>query len=416
MIRKNNLKIAVIGLGYVGFPLACLFAKKYSVIGYDIDADKVKNLINGKVGNIDVDIDVVKQLLDSKSLRLTSSQSDVADCNVYIVAVPTPTDNKLKADPTLLYQSSVDIGSVLSPGNIVIYESTVWPGMTEEECVPRLEKSSGLKYNEDFFVGYSPERINPSDKDHSVANTKKVTSGSNSKAAAFVDKLYSSVLLNGTYKASSIKVAETCKMMENCQRDVLIAFANEMLGICQTLGIDFDEANQGAATKWNYVKMNPGFVGGHCIAVDPYYMIDKASAAGYNPTLLKSARCVNSKMAPEFARHVIVDIKSRGLSVGKSRVLLLGFSFKADCEDIRNTRAYDIYEMMNRYTHHITIFDPYVNADKVKADYGVDVETDEASLSDEGYDAVVICTSHSIFKKPRKWLKNGGRVYTLKNI
>ena len=207
MIRKNNLKIAVIGLGYVGFPLACLFAKKYSVIGYDIDADKVKNLINGKVGNIDVDIDVVKQLLDSKSLRLTSSQSDVADCNVYIVAVPTPADNKLKADPTLLYQSSVDIGSVLSPGNIVIYESTVWPGMTEEECVPRLEKSSGLKYNEDFFVGYSPERINPSDKDHSVANTKKVTSGSNSKAAAFVDKLYSSVLLNGTYKASSIKVA-----------------------------------------------------------------------------------------------------------------------------------------------------------------------------------------------------------------
>lgn len=414
MIRKNNLKIAVIGLGYVGFPLACLFAKKYSVIGYDIDADKVKNLINGKVGNIDVD--VVKQLLDSKSLRLTSSQSDVADCNVYIVAVPTPTDNKLKADPTLLYQSSVAIGSVLSPGNIVIYESTVWPGMTEEECVPRLEKSSGLKYNEDFFVGYSPERINPSDKDHSVANTKKVTSGSNSKAAAFVDKLYSSVLLNGTYKASSIKVAETCKMMENCQRDVLIAFANEMLGICQTLGIDFDEANQVAATKWNYVKMNPGFVGGHCIAVDPYYMIDKASAAGYNPTLLKSARCVNSKMAPKFARHVIVDIKSRGLSVGKSRVLLLGFSFKADCEDIRNTRAYDIYEMMNRYTHHITIFDPYVNADKVKADYGVDVETDEASLSDEGYDAVVICTSHSIFKKPRKWLKDGGRVYTLKNI
>lgn len=414
MIRKNNLKIAVIGLGYVGFPLACLFAKKYSVIGYDIDADKVKNLINGKVGNIDVD--VVKQLLDSKSLRLTSSQSDVADCNVYIVAVPTPTDNKLKADPTLLYQSSVDIGSVLSPGNIVIYESTVWPGMTEEECVPRLEKSSGLKYNEDFFVGYSPERINPSDKDHSVANTKKVTSGSNSKAAAFVDKLYSSVLLNGTYKASSIKVAETCKMMENCQRDVLIAFANEMLGICQTLGIDFDEANQVAATKWNYVKMNPGFVGGHCIAVDPYYMIDKASAAGYNPTLLKSARRVNSKMAPKFARHVIVDIKSRGLSVGKSRVLLLGFSFKADCEDIRNTRAYDIYEMMNRYTHHITIFDPYVNADKVKADYGVDVETDEASLSDEGYDAVVICTSHSIFKKPRKWLKDGGRVYTLKNI
>ena len=416
MIRKNNLKIAVIGLGYVGFPLACLFAKKYSVIGYDIDADKVKNLINGKVGNIDVDIDVVKQLLDSKSLRLTSSQSDVADCNVYIVAVPTPADNKLKADPTLLYQSSVAIGSVLSPGNIVIYESTVWPGMTEEECVPRLEKSSGLKYNEDFFVGYSPERINPSDKDHSVANTKKVTSGSNSKAAAFVDKLYSSVLLNGTYKASSIKVAETCKMMENCQRDVLIAFANEMLGICQTLGIDFDEANQVAATKWNYVKMNPGFVGGHCIAVDPYYMIDKASAAGYNPTLLKSARRVNSKMAPKFARHVIVDIKSRGLSVGKSRVLLLGFSFKADCEDIRNTRAYDIYEMMNRYTHHITIFDPYVNADKVKADYGVDVETDEASLSDEGYDAVVICTSHSIFKKPRKWLKNGGRVYTLKNI
>ena len=414
MIRKNNLKIAVIGLGYVGFPLACLFAKKYSVIGYDIDADKVKNLINGKVGNIDVD--VVKQLLDSKSLRLTSSQSDVADCNVYIVAVPTSTDNKLKADPTLLYQSSVAIGSVLSPGNIVIYESTVWPGMTEEECVPRLEKSSGLKYNEDFFVGYSPERINPSDKDHSVANTKKVTSGSNSKAAAFVDKLYSSVLLNGTYKASSIKVAETCKMMENCQRDVLIAFANEMLGICQTLGIDFDEANQVAATKWNYVKMNPGFVGGHCIAVDPYYMIDKASAAGYNPTLLKSARRVNSKMAPKFARHVIVDIKSRGLSVGKSRVLLLGFSFKADCEDIRNTRAYDIYEMMNRYTHHITIFDPYVNADKVKADYGVDVETDEASLSDEGYDAVVICTSHSIFKKPRKWLKDGGRVYTLKNI
>ncbi len=414
MIRKNNLKIAVIGLGYVGFPLACLFAKKYNVVGYDIDPYKVKNLTNGNIGNIDVDI--VKNLLNSGSLSLTSLQSDVADCNVYIVAVPTPADKKLKADPTLLYQSSVDIGSVLSPGDIVIYESTVWPGMTEEECVPRLEKSSRLKYNEDFFVGYSPERINPSDKAHSVANTKKITSGSTPKTAAFVDRLYRSVLQNGTYKASSIKVAETCKMMENCQRDVLIAFANEMLGICQTLGIDFDEANNGAATKWNYVKMNPGFVGGHCIAVDPYYMIDKASVAGFNPTLLKSARRVNSKMAPKFARRVIVDIKSRGLSVGKSRVLLLGFSFKANCDDIRNTRTYDIYEMMNRYTHHITIYDPLVNPVKVRLEYGVDVETDEESLSDEGYDAVVICTNHSIFKKPRKWLKEGGRVYTLKSV
>ena len=414
MIRKNNLKIAVIGLGYVGFPLACLFAKKYNVVGYDIDPYKVKNLTNGNIGNIDVDI--VKNLLNSGSLSLTSLQSDVADCNVYIVAVPTPADKKLKADPTLLYQSSVDIGSVLSPGDIVIYESTVWPGMTEEECVPRLEKSSRLKYNEDFFVGYSPERINPSDKAHSVANTKKITSGSTPKTAAFVDRLYRSVLQNGTYKASSIKVAETCKMMENCQRDVLIAFANEMLGICQTLDIDFEEANNGAATKWNYVKMNPGFVGGHCIAVDPYYMIDKSSAAGYNPTLLKSARRVNSKMAPKFARRVIVDIKSRGLSVGKSRVLLLGFSFKADCEDIRNTRAYDIYEMINRYTHHITIYDPHVDADKARREYGVDVVTKEGSLSREGYDAVVICTSHSIFKKPQKWLKEDGRVYTLKNI
>ena len=414
MIRKNNLKIAVIGLGYVGFPLACLFAKKYNVVGYDIDPYKVKNLTNGNIGNIDVDI--VKNLLNSGSLSLTSLQSDVADCNVYIVAVPTPADKKLKADPTLLYQSSVDIGSVLSPGDIVIYESTVWPGMTEEECVPRLEKSSRLKYNEDFFVGYSPERINPSDKAHSVANTKKITSGSTPKTAAFVDRLYRSVLQNGTYKAPSIKVAETCKMMENCQRDVLIAFANEMLGICQMLDIDFDEANKGAATKWNYVKMNPGFVGGHCIAVDPYYMIDKSSAAGYNPTLLKSARRVNSKMAPKFARRVIVDIKSRGLSVGKSRVLLLGFSFKADCEDIRNTRAYDIYEMINRYTHHITIYDPHVDADKARREYGVDVVTKEGSLSREGYDAVVICTSHSIFKKPQKWLKEDGRVYTLKNI
>ena len=416
MIRKSNIKIAVIGLGYVGFPLACLFAKKFKVIGYDVDAYKVKNLNNAKIDDIDVNIDVVKNLLYSGNLSLTSSQSDVADCNVYIVAVPTPADKKLKADPTLLYQSSVDLGSVLSPGNIVIYESTVWPGMTEEECVPRLEKSSGLKYNEDFFVGYSPERINPSDKEHSVANTKKVTSGSTPKAAAFVDRLYRFVLLNGTYKASSIKVAETCKMMENCQRDVLIAFANEMLGICQMLDIDFDEANKGAATKWNYVKMNPGFVGGHCIAVDPYYMIDKSSAAGYNPTLLKSARRVNSKMAPKFARRVIVDIKSRGLSVGKSRVLLLGFSFKADCEDIRNTRAYDIYEMINRYTHHITIYDPHVDADKARREYGVDVVTKEGSLSREGYDAVVICTSHSIFKKPQKWLKEDGRVYTLKNI
>ena len=414
MIRKSNIKIAVIGLGYVGFPLACLFAKKYNVVGYDLDPYKVKNLTNGNIGNIDVDI--VKNLLNSGSLSLTSLQSDVADCNVYIVAVPTPADKKLKADPTLLYQSSVDIGSVLSPGDIVIYESTVWPGMTEEECVPRLEKSSRLKYNEDFFVGYSPERINPSDKAHSVANTKKITSGSTPKTAAFVDRLYRSVLQNGTYKAPSIKVAETCKMMENCQRDVLIAFANEMLCICKTLSIDFEEANKGAATKWNYVKMNPGFVGGHCIAVDPYYMIDKSSAAGYNPTLLKSARRVNSKMAPKFARRVIVDIKSRGLSVGKSRVLLLGFSFKADCEDIRNTRAYDIYEMINRYTHHITIYDPHVDADKARREYGVDVVTKEGSLSREGYDAVVICTSHSIFKKPQKWLKEDGRVYTLKNI
>lgn len=414
MIRKNNIKIAVIGLGYVGFPLACLFAKKYSVIGYDIDANKVKSLYNGKFCNIGVH--QVKNLLDSGNLRLTSVQSDIADCNVYIVAVPTPADKKLKADPTSLYQSSVDIGSVLSPGDIVIYESTVWPGMTEEECVPRLEKSSRLKYNEDFFVGYSPERINPSDKAHSVANTKKITSGSTPKAAAFVDRLYKSVLQNGTYMVSSIKIAETCKMMENCQRDVLIAFANEMLCICKKLGVNFEEANNGAATKWNYIKMNPGFVGGHCIAVDPYYLIDKASSLGYNPTLLKSARRLNSKMAPKFARHVIVDIKSRGLSVGKSRVLLLGFSFKANCEDIRNTRVYDIYEMINRYTHHITIYDPYVNADKVKSEYGVDVETDEESLSRRGYDAVVMCTSHSIFKKPKKWLKDGGKVYTLKNL
>ena len=204
--------------------------------------------------------------------------------------------------------------------------------------------------------------------------------------------------------------------MEKCQRDVLIAFANERLCICKKLGVNFEEANNGAATKWNYIKLNPGFVGGHCIAVDPYYMIDKASSLGYNPTLLKSARRLNSKMAHKIARHVIVDIKSRGLSVGKSRVLLLGFSFKANCEDIRNTRVYDIYEMINRYTHHITIYDPYVNANKVKAEYGVDVETDEESLSRRGYDAVVMCTPHSIFKKPKKWLKDGGRVYTLKNL
>lgn len=396
------MKISVIGLGYVGLPLARLFATKYPVVGFDLKAERIAELNKGIDSTLEVDAAKLGSVLldhipteEEKGLFCSSNVADIEDSSIYIVAVPTPVDNHNRPDLTPLYKASATVGEVISKGDIVIYESTVYPGVTEEECIPVVEKKSGLRYNVDFFAGYSPERINPGDKEHTVEKIRKVTSGSTPKVGKIVDDLYGSVLVNGTHLAPNIRVAEASKIVENCQRDVNIAFFNELAKIFSVMGIDTTDVIEASASKWNFIKLKPGLVGGHCISVDPYYLIEKSQIQGYSPNILIQAREVNNGMGEYVANQVIKSMNKRGILVKDSKILILGVSFKENCPDIRNTKVFDIYKVLSEYTTNITICDPWVDTNAVQKEYGVSVE--KKVPNNETYDAVILAVSHTEF-------------------
>ena len=413
MIAKP--KIAVIGLGYVGLPLARLFSTKYETVGFDMNRQRVEALMQGHDATLEVDDALLQQAIQN-GFVCTAELERIADCNVYIVAVPTPVDHHNRPDLAPLIGASTTVGKVISQGNVVIYESTVYPGVTEEECLPVVEKVSGLKFNHDFFAGYSPERINPGDKQHTVETIRKVTSGSTPEVADFVDGLYSSVLLNGTHKAPSIRVAEASKIIENAQRDVNIAYMNELAKIFNAMGIDTHDVIEAASSKWNFIKLSPGLVGGHCISVDPYYLIQKAQVYGILPRVMSAARRLNDGMGDYVAQQVIKLMNKKGLLVKDAHILILGVTFKENCPDIRNTKVVDIRSSLHEYTDNITIYDPWANANAVKKEYGIDIISSGLDTLKGRFDAVILAVAHSEFAHydVRSLLKEGGVVYDVK--
>ena len=411
----NQYKICVIGLGYVGLPLARLFSTKYETIGFDINQNRVNELMGGHDSTLEVDDSTLNEAI-TNGFRCTTDIEEIRDCNFYIVTVPTPVDENNRPDLRPLWGASEIVGKVISKNNIVVYESTVYPGITEEECLPVIEKVSGLKFNIDFFAGYSPERINPGDKMHTVEKIKKVTSGSTPEIADIVDKIYNSVLVNGTHKAPSIKVAEASKIIENSQRDVNIAFMNELAKIFNAMGIDTHDVIDAAASKWNFIKMAPGLVGGHCISVDPYYLIQKAQVYGVLPRIMSSARRLNDGMGAYVANQTVKLMNKKGVIVKNAKILILGITFKENCPDIRNTKVVDIYHTLSEYTNNITIYDPWVNVDAIKKEYNI---TATNHLPDNKYDAVILAVAHKEFSKlnVRDFLENSnGVVYDVKGV
>ncbi|MEZ4909330.1 MAG: nucleotide sugar dehydrogenase [Saprospiraceae bacterium] len=416
-----NHKIAVIGLGYVGLPLAVEFAKKYPTIGFDINASRVNELKQGKDNTLEVEDELLQQVLassldfDNDGLYVTDSLKDIAFCNTYIVTVPTPTDKNNRPVLTPLYKASESVGKVLKKGDYVIYESTVYPGVTEEECIPVLERTSGLKFNTDFFVGYSPERINPGDKEHTVTKILKVTSGSNDEAAEIVDQLYKSVITVGTYKAASLKVAEAAKVIENSQRDINIAFVNELAKIFNRMGIDTHDVLAAAGTKWNFLPFKPGLVGGHCIGVDPYYLAQKAQEVGYHPEIILAGRRLNDSMGQYVASEVIKLMIKKDIPVKGSDILMLGITFKENCPDIRNTKAIDIYHELKTYNLNVDVYDPWADPDEVDHEYNIKSLN---TLPDKQYDAIVLAVSHKTFDTINlNFLKKAkGVIYDVKSV
>src|SRR5574344_2374180 len=413
---ETKRKIAVVGLGYVGLPLARLFSTKYNTIGFDMNQKRVDALMSGQDATLEVSDELLQQAIVN-GFKCTTNLDDIRDCNFYVVAVPTPVDENNRPDLTPLIGASETVGKVISKGDIVVYESTVYPGVTEEECLPVVEKVSGLKFNVDFFAGYSPERINPGDKLHTVEKIKKVTSGSTPEVADIVDVIYNSVLVNGTHKAPSIKVAEASKIIENSQRDVNIAFMNELAKIFNAMGIDTRDVLEAASSKWNFIKMSPGLVGGHCISVDPYYLIQKAQVYGVLPRIMTSARRLNDGMGAYVAEQTIKCMNKKGVLVKDSRILILGITFKENCPDIRNTKVVDIYHTLEEYTENITVYDPWANANDVQRAYGVKTTSDKQVLNDK-YDAIILAVSHNEFKdlKVRDMLNKNGVIYDVKGF
>ncbi len=399
MKKKDN--IAIIGLGYVGLPLAVEFAKKYHVVGFDINENRIKELKQGVDKTLEVEGNNLEQVLihdfDSESgLYISSNPKDLEKSNIYIITVPTPTDELNKPVFTPLIKASQTVGKVLSKGDIVIYESTVYPGATEDVCVPIVEKQSGLKFNEDFFVGYSPERINPGDKKHTVTKILKVTSGSTPEIAEQVDQLYKSVITAGTYLAPSIKVAEAAKVIENSQRDINIAFVNELSKIFRLLDIDTKAVLEAAGTKWNFINFSPGLVGGHCIGVDPYYLAQKAIEVGYNPEIILAGRKMNDSMGSYVAQETVKMMIKKGATIKGSNVLVLGITFKENCPDIRNSRAIDIIRELETYDVDVDLYDPWASKEEVKHEYNLDLINTTSSLKDN-YDAIILAVSHNQF-------------------
>ncbi|MFM6936172.1 MAG: nucleotide sugar dehydrogenase [Aquirufa sp.] len=385
-----NPSIAIIGLGYVGFPLAVEFGKIYPTLGFDIDASRIDELKSGVDRTQEVS---AAQLAESKILRFSSQVSDLASCNTFIVTVPTPIDHFKKPDLSPLLKASEMIGKVLKKGDVVIYESTVYPGCTEEDCVPVLEKHSGLVFNQDFFCGYSPERINPGDKVNTLTKIKKVTSGSTPEIAEWVDQLYKSIIVAGTHKASSLKVAEASKAIENAQRDVNISFVNELSLIFDRMGIDTTEVLEAAGTKWNFLNFKPGLVGGHCIGVDPYYLLHKSESLGYYPQVILSGRRVNDNMGIFVANKLVKLLIQKGKKIGGAKTLMLGITFKENCPDIRNSRVVDIYKELVDFGMDVDVYDPWANAKEVKHEHGISL----VSELGKAYDAIVLTVAHREF-------------------
>lgn len=393
------MKIAVIGLGYVGLPLARLFATKYDVVGFDINTKRVAELNSGLDATLEISKDLLQSVLKKENssqigLYCSTSIDDIKDCNYYVVTVPTPVDKNNKPDLTPLYKSSETVGKVLKKGDVVIYESTVYPGVTEEECVPVLEKVSGLKFNVDFFAGYSPERINPGDKEHTVEKILKVTSGSTPEIGIKVNDLYKSVITAGTHLAPTIRVAEAAKVIENSQRDINIAFVNELAKIFNVLGIDTQDVLEAAGTKWNFLPFKPGLVGGHCIGVDPYYLAQKAQEMGYHPEIILAGRRLNDSMGEYVASQVVKLMSKKGITINNAELLMLGIAFKENCPDVRNTKIVDVISSLKEYGINVTIYDPWVNPAEVSHEYEL-VTSNE--LPNSKFDAVVLGVAHKEF-------------------
>ncbi|WP_331689608.1 Vi polysaccharide biosynthesis UDP-N-acetylglucosamine C-6 dehydrogenase TviB [Aquilutibacter rugosus] len=410
----QHSKIAVVGLGYVGLPLVVEFGRKYPSIGYDINAARIAELRNGYDATLEVESELLKQ---ASTLQFSDRLGDIADCNVYIVTVPTPIDAAKCPDLTPLVRASESIGSVLKNGDVVVYESTVYPGCTEEVCVPILERISGLQFNRDFYVGYSPERINPGDKTHRVTNIIKVTSGSTPEAANFVDALYGSIITAGTHKAPSLKVAEAAKVIENTQRDLNIALVNELAILFNKLEIDTLDVLEAAGTKWNFLPFRPGLVGGHCISVDPYYLTHKAQEVGHHPQVILAGRHTNDGMGPYVADQVIKLMVRKGINPVNARILILGLAFKENCPDLRNTRVVDIVRALRDYNTSVDVHDPLVDADEAQQELGI---TPIASPDTGAYDAVILAVAHRRFGEvklsARDYAKPSGVVYDVKGV
>ena len=386
----NNTRIAVIGLGYVGLPLARLFSTKYPTIGFDMNPYRVAALMEGHDATLEVSDELLQSALNN-GFRCTSNLEEIRNCNFYVVAVPTPVDENHTPDLTPLIGASTTIGKVIARGDVVVYESTVYPGVTEDECIPVVEKVSGLKLNQDFYAGYSPERINPGDKQHTVEHIKKVTSGSTPEVGKYVNAVYSSVITAGTHLAPSIKVAEAAKVIENSQRDINIAFVNELAKIFHRMGIDTQEVLEAAGTKWNFLPFKPGLVGGHCIGVDPYYLAQCAQRHGYNPEIILAGRRMNDGMGAYVADQVVKLMLKKGIQVLNAHVLILGFTFKENCPDVRNTKVIDIVKTLRDYNVNVTIHDPWANSEVAHREYGVEVHN---TLPQASYDAVILAVAH----------------------
>ena len=414
-IQDGKIKLALIGLGYVGLPLAVEFGKKFDTVGFDIKEERLDMLRRG----VDATLETAREdLAAAHRLKYTSNPDDLRDRDIFIITVPTPVDKYKQPDLLPLYRASETVGKVMRPGAVVIYESTVFPGCTEEECVPVLEKFSGLTFNRDFFCGYSPERINPGDKEHTLTRILKITSGSTREAADIVDALYHSILEKGTYRASSIKVAEAAKVIENSQRDLNIAFVNELAKIFHLIGIDTHEVLEAAATKWNFLPFKPGLVGGHCIGVDPYYLTHKAQALGYLPEVILAGRRINDGMGQYIAAEVVKLMIKKEQRIAKAKVLVMGLTFKENCPDIRNSHAIDVVRGLHDFGCRVTVFDPWADPEDVMREYGRESVKDAAEIPEKEYDAVVLAVAHRDFRDfdVRRCLKEKAVVFDIKGF
>lgn len=390
----NEIKICVIGLGYVGLPLARLFSTKYKTVGFDMNSKRCEALMAGHDATLEVSDELLQDAINNHGFKCTADIEEIRDCNFYVVAVPTPVDEHNNPDLTPLYGASTTVGKVINKGDIVVYESTVYPGVTEDECLPVVEKVSGLKFNVDFFAGYSPERINPGDKLHTVEKIKKVTSGSTPEIGKIVNDVYASVITAGTHLAPTMKVAEAAKVIENSQRDINIAFVNELSKIFTKMGIDTNDVLEAASTKWNFLPFKPGLVGGHCIGVDPYYLAQCAMTYGYNPEIILAGRRMNDSMGAYVADQTIKLMLKKGIQVLNSNILILGFTFKENCPDCRNTKVADIVKALNEYNLNITIYDPWASPAIAKHEYNIDITNE---IPTDKYDAVILAVSHKEF-------------------